>query len=353
MIGKRIKKLRTTKELTQAELAKHLEVTTSSVGMYESGTRNPSYEVMVKLANFFNVSVDYLLGKSPFKNAQEEQYSIMIAAIKAVIHREDTHDLFWDTAMELLHSTSHIYTPNTLLYLSHILDKLKRPVTAVEYYDLCLFVSNGFKWPTDYQGPVIVKIKNEEIPILLDYWKIEKVTLDESTSRITYIETNSQISSECKGSNDSDKTTLNKSKITEPNHTDTYRLSQIPVVGVIRAGEPLFAQQNIISYEYLPEQLTKSGEYFGLKVTGDSMNLSRINDGDIVIVRQQPTVENGEIAVVLVNGEDATIKKFYCSESTVTLLPNSTNQDHQPRFIDLAETEVKVLGKVIKVIVNL
>lgn len=128
---------------------------------------------------------------------------------------------------------------------------------------------------------------------------------------------------------------------------------KIPIVGIIRAGEPILAQQNIIAYEYIPEELTKKGEYFGLKVTGDSMNLSRINDGDIVIVRQQPEVENGEIAVVIVDGENATIKKFYRTNSIVTLLSNSTNQKHQPRLIDLSKTEVTILGKVVKVIINL
>lgn len=134
---------------------------------------------------------------------------------------------------------------------------------------------------------------------------------------------------------------------------DLTSIFKIPVVGIIRAGEPILAQQNIIGYEYIPEELAKTGEYFGLKVTGDSMNLSRINNGDIVIVRQQPEVENGEVAVVLVDGENATIKKFYLNDSMVTLLPNSTNTEHQPRLIEQGKTEVNILGKVVKVIINL
>jgi repressor LexA len=133
----------------------------------------------------------------------------------------------------------------------------------------------------------------------------------------------------------------------------TTVLHPIPILGVIRAGEPLRAEQNIIGYEYLPEEMLKGGECFGLKVTGDSMNNSRIVDGDVVIVREQPEVNNGDIAVVLVNGDEATVKKFYKTDSTVTLLPNSTNAIYQPIIIDTTKTPVKVLGKVIKVIMEI
>ena len=79
------------------------------------------------------------------------------------------------------------------------------------------------------------------------------------------------------------------------------------------------------------------------------MNAMRINEGDIVIVRRQEEVESGEIAVVLVDGENATIKRFYSTNSTVTLMPQSTNPVHQPQIYDLEYTDIKVLGKVIKV----
>ena len=64
MIGKIIKRLRKEKDMTQADLAKAVGVTTSSIGMYETGVRNPSYDVVVKLANYFNVTTDYLLGNN-------------------------------------------------------------------------------------------------------------------------------------------------------------------------------------------------------------------------------------------------------------------------------------------------
>jgi len=133
----------------------------------------------------------------------------------------------------------------------------------------------------------------------------------------------------------------------------TVILEPVPILGIIRAGEPFLAEQNIIGYEYLPEDMVQGNKYFGLKVTGDSMNLAQINDGNVVIVREQPEVENGEIAVVMVDAENATIKRFYRTDTMVTLMPESTNKEHQPRFIDITKETVTVLGKIVKVVINL
>jgi SOS regulatory protein LexA len=148
----------------------------------------------------------------------------------------------------------------------------------------------------------------------------------------------------------------NKVKEVVENFTPTFLTkieshTIIPILGVIRAGEPMYAEQNIIEKMPIPDnQLNHGGEYFGLLVNGDSMNNSTIVDGSYIIVRKQEEVENGEIAVVLVNGENATIKIFYRTDSTVTLIPNSSNPDHKPRMIDLSKTDVKILGKVMMTI---
>ena len=79
------------------------------------------------------------------------------------------------------------------------------------------------------------------------------------------------------------------------------------------------------------------------------MNALRINDGDIIIVRRQDEVESGEVAVVLVGDEDATVKRFYITDNTVTLMPQSTNPKHKPQVYDIHETNIRILGKVVKV----
>lgn len=79
------------------------------------------------------------------------------------------------------------------------------------------------------------------------------------------------------------------------------------------------------------------------------MNAARIQDGDILIVRRQNEVENGEVAVVMVGDDDATVKRFYSTGSTVTLMPQSTNPDHQPQIYDTTKTKIRVIGRVVKV----
>ena len=128
---------------------------------------------------------------------------------------------------------------------------------------------------------------------------------------------------------------------------DFSKLHRIPILGQIAAGLPIYAEENIEGYTYT--DLNGGAEYFALRVRGDSMTAARINEGDILIVRRQDTVEDGEIAVVLVNNEEATVKRFYQTGSTVTLMPQSTNPSHTPQVYDLTQTEIRILGKVVKI----
>lgn len=128
---------------------------------------------------------------------------------------------------------------------------------------------------------------------------------------------------------------------------DASHLKRIPVLGRIAAGTPIYAEENIEGYTYT--DLNGGAEYFGLRVRGDSMNAARIYDGDIVIIRRQDTVENGQIAAVLIDNEDATLKRFSQQGNIVTLMPQSTNPANQPFVFDLKDTSVKILGLVVRV----
>lgn len=130
---------------------------------------------------------------------------------------------------------------------------------------------------------------------------------------------------------------------------DTFH--RIPILGRISAGLPLYAEQHIEGYTLT--DLNGGAEYFALRVSGDSMNAARIQDGDILIVRRQEEVENGEVAVVMVGDEDATVKRFYATGSTVTLMPQSTNPTHQPQIYDTTTTPIRVIGKVVEVKITL
>lgn len=126
------------------------------------------------------------------------------------------------------------------------------------------------------------------------------------------------------------------------------KAKKIPVLGYVRAGIPIEAIEEILDYEEIPEEMTNQGEYFALSVKGDSME-PRIQEGDVVIVRKQPDVESGEVAVVLVNGNDATVKKFVKHENGVSLI--AYNPKYEPMFYTCQEVEnkpVSIIGKVVE-----
>lgn len=123
---------------------------------------------------------------------------------------------------------------------------------------------------------------------------------------------------------------------------------KIPVLGFVRAGIPVEAVEEILDYEEIREDMAARGEFFGLKIKGDSME-PRICEGDVVIVRQQPDVESGDIAVVLVNGDEATVKRLMKQDGGLLLQP--FNPAYPPLFYswnDVEEKPVSIVGKVVE-----
>lgn len=201
-----IKRLRIERGITQEQLASMLKVSRSTIGMYETGSREPDFETCEAIADIFNVDMDYLLGRSIFER--------------------------------------------------------KDPV-----------------------------LPSNAIPV-------------------------------------------------GPGQ-------QIPVLGSVRCGQPMYAEGNIDSY--VP-YIGNSGEaYFALRAVGDSMNAAGINEGDLVIVRQQDSVDPNTIAVVCVNGDEATLKRFRQEGNTVFLMPQSTNPEHQVQVYDITKTPIHIIGRVMEI----
>jgi SOS regulatory protein LexA len=224
MYGIRLKQLRKQKGLTQEELAKRIGISRGRLNNYEREYREPDFEMLTKFAEFFEVTTDYILGKT---------------------------DDPWGTYNETLSAA-----------LGQAID-----------------------------GDKLAKIPKELTPIT--------------------------------------------------------NIIRIPVLGSIAAGKPILAEENIIDWEYIPNPGNyKEGELFSLIVKGDSMIGSRIYDGDKVIVRVQPTVEDGEIAVVKVDGEHATLKRVKRINGKVLLFAD--NPKYEP--IVIASEQARICGKVIQVI---
>jgi repressor LexA len=122
----------------------------------------------------------------------------------------------------------------------------------------------------------------------------------------------------------------------------------IPVLGRVQAGVPIEAVQDILDYEEITPEMAASGEHFALQIRGDSME-PRICNGDVVIVRQQPDVDSGSIAVVMVNGQDATVKKVIKKDTSLMLVP--FNAAYEP--LHYSEDEVRrlpvtIIGRVVE-----
>lgn len=196
-----LKKLREEKGMTQAELGRQLKISPSAIGMYEQGRRTPDIPILKKMSAFFDVSIDYLLGNSIAKEANQK-------------------------------------------------------------------VGRGVR---------------------------------------------------------------------------------IPVLGRVVAGIPIEAVEEILDYEEITPELAATGEFFALQVRGDSM-LPKLEEGDVVIVKKQEDVETGDIAIVLVNGDEATIKQIKKVDGGIMLY--GFNPDvYEPHFYSnqqIEELPVRILGKVIE-----
>ena len=104
----------------------------------------------------------------------------------------------------------------------------------------------------------------------------------------------------------------------------------IPLVGSVTCGAPMIAEENIEAWIPVSTAIAKTGyKYFLLKARGDSMDKAGIQDGDLILIRQQPDAHDGQNVVALIDDE-ATVKEFRHKGEFVTLVPNSTNNKHQP-----------------------
>ena len=135
--------------------------------------------------------------------------------------------------------------------------------------------------------------------------------------------------------------------------TPEYLLGEavrIPVIGTIRAGIPLAAIEDIEDWEEIPADMAKKGEFVALRVKGDSM-LPDIKDGDVAIIRRQESIENGQIAAVIVNGDDATIKKVRLLPDGIMLIGLNT-EVYEPPFYskqEIFDLPVRIYGKLVEV----
>lgn len=122
--------------------------------------------------------------------------------------------------------------------------------------------------------------------------------------------------------------------------TKKNNFKSVPIIGVVRAGTPIFAVENLEGYCPLPENFSNLTDSFALTVQGDSMIKAGINENDLIIVNKQDTANNGDIVVALTDEENATVKRFYKLDDKIILHPENDN------LSDMIFENVTILGVV-------
>lgn len=118
---------------------------------------------------------------------------------------------------------------------------------------------------------------------------------------------------------------------------------EVPIIGEVRAGYNLLADENIVGYNIVPRSALNGGEYFSLYVTGDSMRDAQIQEGDLLLVRKQSGADNGQIVVAMTVDEEVTVKRLYYDRKDRIIL-QAENEKFPPRTYD--EGEIRILGVV-------
>ena len=299
--GEKLKFLREDKGLKQEDLARIMRVDRSTVGKWESDSSKPDFDKVLKLAEYFSVTTDFLLN-----NLKADALSNLVDCIR--LDRD-----YGQFAKDIGVSENYMF-------------------------DLCL---GTIKAPPPKE--ILKKLSEDSDNILsIDYLELLEAA--------GYIDKKTTLQMRKKEVKEIEKFHTAR-KAENPDYIfpiDPSDLTKIPILGVIRAGQPIYAEENILGYTHIEKEKVNGNNIFALRVTGDSMNMLGIQENDIVIVREQPEVYNGEIGVVLVNGEDATIKKVYQTDGNITLMPQSTNPQHQPQIYDPKKIDVRILGKVIE-----
>lgn len=293
LLATRIYQMRKKFNLTQEELALKLGLKgKSSIANYESGNIVPSDEVKYKMCQIFGCSMDYLMGltnyKNPIKDLEAKLYELNLS--------EDDYD-------ELLS-----------IFLDKNRDDIEQAV---------------------YQNKKINAAFQKCLELVFDYNDSGIISIDKSIDKIKNI-----IKS------------LDKYKIVHNSKNivfhDNKKYYMCPVYGRIAAGEPNWAEECLEGYLPIDPNLmniVNPEECFFLRVNGESMN-KVIKNGAFALIRKQDIVENGEIAAVLINGHDATLKKFTKQKNLIILEPMSDNPNFTTQVYNKIN-EIRIIGKYI------
>ena len=321
ILGDRIKKERENLNLTREDLAKKIGVSYSAIAMYERGEREPNNEITIKLCELFNCSVDYLIGLIPYETLKED--------LEKELYKFDlTEDEFHDALNCFMHDSKQIQSlAFTLSFLPNSkneeINREKKILKTILKYVL-EFIPDELRLPR-YET---TKLEDRENIREEFYRNFDKALRTAKKMLLS----------------------LDKSKIIHnyKNDFSNNKFHMCPVYGKISAGIPNWAEECLEGYLPIDPNLfgiVNPDECFFLIVNGQSMN-KVIRNGAYALIRKQDTVENGEICAVLVNGFEATLKKFSKQGDLVILEPMSDDPSFTTQVYN-KETQIRIIGKYI------
>lgn len=313
-ISERIKELRTEKGYTQEELAKILGLNSkSNIANYENGANSPSDKIKSKMCEVFECSMDYLMGQSDFKTYQEDFDNYTINQNKITILK--TIDRY---------------------YYEYVVPCSLKEDDINKIVDLLSNVNknNSKEIKAQINNLVDSFNTNKRLKVRKFINIIIKELIDDINSKSKFIYLYNLIENDNKN-----KTNVNS------------KYYMCPVYGRIAAGQPNWAEECMEGKMPIDPELMNiinPEECYFLKVNGESMN-KVIKNGAFALIRKTDWVEDGEIAVVLVNGYDATLKKIKRLKKSgfIMLEPQSNSDEFEPIIIDPKDTEIKIIGKYI------
>ena len=315
-ISERIKELRTEKGYTQEELAKILGLNSkSNIANYENGANSPSDKIKSKMCEVFDCSMDYLMGKVDYRNNINVDIPKILSKYKDFMKQNN----FPEVNYEILNDDDKKLLFNMINAFGN---KVNGKKSAKDYY--------MEQAKTKEHGRII-------LTIYVLYLKFVSDTFAEIEDRYSK-DIKEQVNISIEPSNMIKKTTVENSK----------KYYMCPVYGRIAAGEPNWAEECMEGKMPIDPELMNiinPEECYFLRVNGESMN-KIIKNGAFALIIKTDWVENGEIAVVLVNGFDATLKKFTKQGDLVILEPMSDDPSFQTQVYG-KDTEIKIIGKYI------
>ena len=133
-----------------------------------------------------------------------------------------------------------------------------------------------------------------------------------------------------------------KPRTIDVTRNDKPQMVKLPILGKVAAGVPILAEENADGYEMLPDSIVGNGDHYILEIRGESMITAGIMNGDFVVVKRQPTAQNGDIIIAMIDDE-ATCKRYFKDPDRIRLQPEN------PRMHPMYVRSVEILGKVVAV----